>query len=132
MSFILGPIAGGLQIMSKYIAIGKYPAFTKGAQAMIYTFSCPAPCRRVIRVDARNDDDAVGKLIKAGAMTCRNRASDNTCDPTRPAMAPWTDLQLRGVVRLIMRAEELSEMESRDRTQVNVRPDQGIDMPRRF
>jgi hypothetical protein len=132
MSFILGPIAGGSQIMSKYIAIGKHPAFTKGAQAMIYTFSCPAPCRRVIRVDARNDDDAVGKLIKAGAMTCRNRANDNTCDPTRPAMSPWTDLQLRGVVRLIMRAEELSEMESRDRTQVNVRPDQGIDMPRRF
>ena len=99
---------------------------------MIYTFSCPAPCRRVIRVDARNDDDAVGKLIKAGAMTCRNRASDNTCDPTRPAMSPWTDLQLRGVVRLIMRAEELPEMESRDRTQVNVRPDPSIDMPRRF
>jgi len=99
---------------------------------MIYTFSCPAPCRRVIRVDARNDDDAVGKLIKAGAMTCRNRASDNTCDTTRPVMSPWTDLQLRGVVRLIMRAEELPEMESRDRTQVNVRPDPSIDMPRRF
>jgi hypothetical protein len=86
----------------------------------------------VIRVDARNDDDAVGKIIKAGAMTCRNRASDNTCDTTRPVMSPWTDLQLRGVVRLIMRAEELPEMESRDRTQVNVRPDPGIDMPRRF
>jgi hypothetical protein len=99
---------------------------------MIYTFSCPAPCRRVIRVDARNDDVAIGKLIKAGAMTCRNRASDNTCDTNRPVMSPWTDLQLRGVVRLIMRAEELPEMESRDRTQVNVRPDPGIDMPRRF
>lgn len=99
---------------------------------MIYTFTCPAPCRRVIRVDARNDDVAVGKLIKAGAMTCRNRASDNTCDTTRPVMSPWTDLQLRGVVRLIMRAEELPEMESRDRTQVNVRLDPGIDMPRRF
>jgi hypothetical protein len=86
----------------------------------------------VIRVDARNDDDAVKKIIKAGAMTCRNRASDNTCDTTRPVMSPWTDLQLRGVVRLIMRAEELPEMESRDRTQVNVRPDPGIDMPRRF
>jgi hypothetical protein len=99
---------------------------------MIYNFSCPAPCRRVIRVDARNDDDAVVKIIKAGAMTCRNRASDNTCDTTRPVMSPWTDLQLRGVVRLIMRAEELPEMGSRDRTQVNVRPDPGINMPRRF
>lgn len=99
---------------------------------MIYSFLCPAPCRRVIRVDARNDDVAVGKLIKAGAMTCRNRASDNTCDTTRPAMSPLTDLQLRGVVRLIMRAEELPEMEPRDRAQANVRPDPGIDMPRRF
>ena len=99
---------------------------------MIYTFSCPAPCRRVIRVDARNDDVAVGKLIKAGAMTCRNRASDNTCDTTRPVMSLWTNVQLRGVVRLIMRAEELPEMESGDRAQVNVRPDPGIDTPRRF
>jgi len=99
---------------------------------MTYTFSCPAPCRQVIRVDARNDDDAVGKLIKAGAMTCRNRASDDTCDTTRPVMSPWTDLQLRGVVRLIMRAEELPQVESRDRAQVNVRPDTGIGVPRRI
>jgi len=99
---------------------------------MIYTFSCPAPCRRVIRVDARNDDDAVGKLIKAGAMICRNRASDNTCDTTRPVLSPWTDLQLRGVVRLIMRAEELPEMEARDRAQANVPPNPGLDIPRRF
>jgi len=99
---------------------------------MIYTFSCPAPCRRVIRVNARNDDVAVGKLIKAGAMSCRNRASDNHCDTTRPVMSPWTDLQLRGVVRLIMRAEELPEMEARDRAQANVPPDPGLDIPRRF
>jgi hypothetical protein len=86
----------------------------------------------VIRVDARNDDDAVGKLIKAGAMTCRNRASDDTCDTTRPVMSPWTDIQLRGVVRLIMRAEELPETESRDMARVNMRPDSGIDMFRRY
>ena len=54
---------------------------------MIYTFSCPAPCRRVIRVDARNDEDAVGKIIKAGAMTCRNKASHDTCDTTRPVLS---------------------------------------------
>jgi len=99
---------------------------------MIYTFSCPAPCRRVIRVDARHDDDAVGKLIKAGAMICRNRASDNTCDTTRPVMSPWTDVQLRGVVRLIMRAEDLPEMESRDRAQENVLPEPDIGVPRRI
>ena len=99
---------------------------------MIYTFSCPAPCRRVIRVDARNDDDAVGKIIKAGAMTCRSRASDNTCDTTRPAMSPWTDLQLRGVVRLIMRAEELPEMESRNRAQEYVTLEPGFNVSRRI
>ena len=47
---------------------------------MIYTFSCPAPCRRVIRVDARNDDDAVGTLIKAGAMTCRQTAGNSAAN----------------------------------------------------
>ena len=46
---------------------------------MTYTFSCPAPCRRVIRVDAHDDDDAVGKIIRAGAMTCRNERSDDPC-----------------------------------------------------
>jgi hypothetical protein len=106
------------------------PIISKGALTMTYIFSCPAPCRRVIRVDARNDDDAVGKLIKAGAMTCRNRASDDTCDTTRPVMSPWTDIQLRGVVRLLMRAEEFPETESRDLARVNVRPDPGIDMLR--
>jgi hypothetical protein len=99
---------------------------------MIYTFLCPAPCRRVIRVDARNDDDAVGKIIKAGAMTCRNRASHDPCDTTHPIMSPWTDMQLRGVVRLTMRAEELPERESRDRAQAYVLPNPGFDVPRRI
>ncbi len=42
---------------------------------MTYTFSCPAPCSRVIRVEAHDDEDAVGKIIQAGAMICRNRGS---------------------------------------------------------
>ena len=99
---------------------------------MIYTFLCPAPCRRVIRVDARNDEDAVGKIIKAGALTCRNRASHDTCDTTRPVLSPWTDMQLRGVVRLIMRGEELPEMEPRDRAQEYVIPEPGFYVSRRI
>ena len=99
---------------------------------MIYAFSCPAPCRRVIRVDARHDDDAVGKLIKAGAMTCRKKASHDTCDTTRPVLTPWTDMQLRGVVRLIMRAEDLPEMDSRDQAQEHVLPEPNFDVPRRI
>ena len=35
--------------------------------AMLYAFSCPAPCSRVLKVDARNDDDAVNKILGAGA-----------------------------------------------------------------
>ena len=53
---------------------------------MTYTFSCPAPCRRVIRVEARDDEDAVWKIINAGAMTCRNKRSDGPCDSTHPAL----------------------------------------------
>jgi len=81
---------------------------------MTYTFSCPAPCRRVIRVEARDDEDAVWKIIKAGAMTCRNKRSDGPCDSTHPALPPLPERQLRDVVRLSMQAEELPEMESRD------------------
>jgi hypothetical protein len=74
---------------------------------MTYTFSCPAPCSRVIRVEARDDEDAVWKIIKAGAMTCRNRGSDDPCDSTHPAMPPLPERQLRDVVRLSMQAEDL-------------------------
>ena len=81
---------------------------------MTYTFSCPAPCRRVIRVEARNDEDAVWKIIKAGAMTCRNGGSDGPCDTTHPIMPPLPEWQLRDVVRLSMRAEDHPEMESGD------------------
>jgi hypothetical protein len=80
---------------------------------MTYTFSCPAPCSRVIRVDALDDEDAVGKIIQAGAMTCRNKGSDDTCKTTHLVMTPLPERQLREVVRLSMRAEERPEMASR-------------------
>jgi hypothetical protein len=35
---------------------------------MTDTCSCPAPRSRVIRVEARDDEDALGKIIEAGAM----------------------------------------------------------------
>ena len=88
--------------------------FEMERRLMTYTFSCPAPCRRVIRVEARDDEDAVRKIIKAGAMTCRNGGSDGPCDATHPIMPPLPERQLRDVVRLSMRAEELPEMESGD------------------
>jgi hypothetical protein len=81
---------------------------------MTYTFLCPAPCRRVIRVEARNDEDAVGKILEAGAMTCRNRESHDPCDATPFVMPPLTDNELKKLVRLIMQAEDLPETQSRD------------------
>jgi hypothetical protein len=74
---------------------------------MTYTFSCPAPCNRVIRVEAHDDEDAVGKLVQAGAMTCRSRGSDDPCGTTHLVMTPLPERQLREVVRWSMRAEDL-------------------------
>lgn len=79
---------------------------------MTYIFSCPAPCRRIVRVEARDDEDAVGKIIKAGAMTCRKQGSDGPCDFTHPVLPPLPERQLRDVVRLSMHAEDPPEMES--------------------
>lgn len=33
-----------------------------------YSFSCPATCSYEIRVDAKNDDEAVAKIIAEGAI----------------------------------------------------------------
>jgi len=73
---------------------------------MTYTFSCPAPCRRVIRVDARDDEDAVGKIIEAGAMTCRNGKSRNPCEKSHSLMTPLPEMRLREVVQWIMQSED--------------------------
>jgi hypothetical protein len=81
---------------------------------MTYTFSCPAPCSRVIRVEAHDDEDAVGKIIRAGAMICRNSGSHDPCDTTHLVMTPLPERQLREVVRLSMQAEEHPAMASRD------------------
>jgi hypothetical protein len=56
----------------------------------------------VIRVDACNDEEAIGKIIRAGAMTCRNRKSPALCDANHPAMSPLPEKQLREVVRMMM------------------------------
>ena len=73
---------------------------------MTYTFSCPAPCRRVIRVNARDDEDAVGKIIEAGAMTCRNGRSRVACEKSHSLMTPLPEKRLREVVQMIMQSED--------------------------
>jgi hypothetical protein len=59
---------------------------------MTYNFSCPAPCIRVIRVEAHDDEDAVEKIIQAGAMTCRNRGSNDPCDTTHLVLTPLPEM----------------------------------------
>ena len=81
---------------------------------MTYTFSCPAPCSRLIRVEAHDDDDAIVKIIQAGAMTCRNGGSQDPCNTTHLVMTPLPERQLREVVRLSMRAEVPAVPASRD------------------
>jgi len=71
---------------------------------MIYTFSCPAPCQRLICVDARDDEEAVVKFIGAGAMLCRNRGKHDNCPMVHPDMTPLPDMRLREIVRLSMRS----------------------------
>ena len=67
---------------------GSTPNVRLERSQMTYTFSCPAPCNRVIRVDAHDDEDAVGKIIQAGAMTCRNSGSHDPCDTTHSRHDP--------------------------------------------
>ncbi len=69
--------------------------------AMIYTFSCPAPCHWVIKVEAKNDNDAVQEIIGAGAMNCRNNVENTFCKkmfylPSLP------EGNLRKIVRMCM------------------------------
>ncbi len=75
---------------------------------MTYTFSCPVPCKRVIRVEAHNDEDAVGKILEAGAMNCRNERSGERCDTTI-VLAPLPERRLKEVVRLSMEVDERRE-----------------------
>jgi uncharacterized protein YdiU (UPF0061 family) len=86
--------------------------FMNGGLSMIYTFSCPAPCKRMILIDACTDEDAVDKLIKAGAMICRNSGSHGRCGMTHLVMPPLPDKRLRAIVRLHMQAGDIPVLES--------------------
>lgn len=83
---------------------------------MTYTFACPVPCSRVIRVDACDDDDAVRKIIEAGGMTCRSRESSKPCRTPHPPMSPLPDKQMVDLVRVSMTVDDLPEAAVRDQT----------------
>jgi len=57
---------------------------------MKYSFKCPAPCNYEVKVEAKNDDEGVGKIIKEGEAH-RKQA--------HPDMPPMTEEQLKSIVR---------------------------------
>lgn len=72
---------------------------------MVYTFACPVPCHRVIKVYANTDDDAVNQIIHAGAMSCRNTANHEYCEQGSYDMPSLPEEQLKEIVRLSMESE---------------------------
>ena len=71
---------------------------------MVYTFSCPYPCRRIIMVDANDDDDAVNKIIGAGAISCRNIRNTPCCKKV-VHLPPLPEKKLIDIVRMSMNVE---------------------------
>jgi hypothetical protein len=70
---------------------------------MTYTFECPIPCNREIRVDAKNDEDAVTKLIGAGALCCRNAKFRCHCEKTGQNMSSLSEENIKQIVSMSMR-----------------------------
>ena len=60
----------------------------------------------MICIDAPTEEDAVEKLIEAGAMACRNREAHCRCCEIHLEAPPVSDQQLREVVRLYMKEED--------------------------
>lgn len=73
---------------------------------MVYRFACPVPCRRVIQVYANTEEDAIDKIIVAGAMSCR-MANKRACEEGRHRMPSLPEDRLREIVRLSMETESV-------------------------
>jgi hypothetical protein len=73
---------------------------------MVYSFACPFPCDNEILVAARNDEEAVTRIIMDGAIRCRNGAKHCYCKKANRSLEPMSETQLRDIVRLCMRAED--------------------------
>jgi hypothetical protein len=69
---------------------------------MVYTFACPVPCNRVIKVSASTDEDAVKKIIAAGAISCRNSENPFCCEKGHHYMPSLPENRLTEIVRLTM------------------------------
>ena len=69
---------------------------------MNYSFACPAPCNREIKVNANDHFDAVEKIIMTGAMSCRNIHNQCSCKHARLDMPPIPEEKLRHLYQEIV------------------------------
>ncbi len=72
---------------------------------MVYTFSCPMPCNKRIKVNANNDDDAITKIITAGAVSCRNQINLSCSEEYTHCLPPLNEKYLKEIVKMSMKAE---------------------------
>lgn len=77
---------------------------------MVYAFACPVPCHRIIKVHANSDDEAIDKIIVAGALSCRNMTHRKHCEEGCRHMPSFSAERLREIVRLSMEAEIVDPM----------------------
>jgi hypothetical protein len=72
---------------------------------MVYTFSCPLPCDKSIKVNASCDDDAIKKIITAGAINCRNELNRSCSEKHTYCLPPLKEKHLQEIVKLSMKTE---------------------------
>jgi predicted small metal-binding protein len=61
---------------------------------MKYSFSCPAPCNYEIKVDAKDDDEAIGKIMAEGIKHAKK---------DHPDMPPMTEGRMKTKIRTGMK-----------------------------
>jgi hypothetical protein len=66
---------------------------------MTFSFVCPAPCNHQVNVEAQNQEEAITKLITAGAMRCRNLDKKADCEVPHLILPPLSSDQLRDIMR---------------------------------
>lgn len=84
---------------------------------MVYRYACPRPCHRVITVHADTDEEAIDRLIGAGAMGCRTLAYRKECKEGHHHMPLLSEVQLRQLVRWGMEAETSAPLAAAPREQ---------------
>ena len=92
---------------TRKLSAGQGAGVTIGRRTvMIYSFLCPFPCNRKIEVDAKDHPDAIDKMLRAGAMRCRNGENRRICERATLALNPMPEEQLKCLVGLCLQEEE--------------------------